>query len=298
MCDWKEIKIGDKTSKLNTAIANTPAKKFILYALSIGALELIPEGRPLKSGRISPYFFNSGLFNTGDAIGNLAKAYSAASDNFIFDVIYGPAYKGIPLAVAVAMEIGGSVGYAFNRKEAKDHGEGGIIVGSSLKERKVLLVDDVMTTGTSSGEGVEIIMANGGNPVGCVIAFDRQERGKETEFSAVQEFQEKYKLPVYAAATLADLICMLKDAVGGLFSGSEIDEILEKILAYQKQYGVEWFWALMKKCCPLRIALFCCIKKYLLKNSKYLFSCIFLCFLSFSFTHSKLFFYSNYFLFY
>lgn len=216
----------------NLATPQTPAETFVAYALSIGALELLPNGRELKSGRISPYFFNSGLFNTGESISNLAKAYSAAAqDEFHPDVVFGPAYKGIPLATSVAQAIGGKVGYAFNRKEAKDHGEGGIIVGASLAGKNVLIVDDVMTTGTSSGEAVEIIRANGGIPIGCVIAFDRQERGKEGNQSAVQGFEENYGIAVRAAATLSDLIGLL------LRTGGR-GEMLEKILEYRKEYGV------------------------------------------------------------
>ncbi len=215
------------------------AKNFIRYALSIGAIELVPEGRRLKSGRISPYFFNSGLFNTGDSIGQLANAYVSVLNSLKVDVVFGPAYKGIPLVTAVSMEMwqkhGVSIGYAFNRKEAKDHGDGGIIVGSPLADKKVLIIDDVMTTGTSSSEAVEIIRANGGNPIGCVIAFDRQERGKDGMFSAVQEFENNYDISVYPAAALTDLIAVLKDDEGLIPKG---EEVLVKILEYREQYGV------------------------------------------------------------
>lgn len=202
------------------------AHKFLRFCLDIGAIELLPQGRALKRGRVSPYFFNSGLFNTGDSISRLAEAYAAASQEFLPDVVFGPAYKGIPLAVAVAQALGGQVGYSFNRKEAKDHGEGGTIVGASLAKKRVLVVDDVMTTGTSSGEAVEIIRANGGIPIGAVIAFDRQEQGRNGTQSAVQEFETTYSIPVRSAAKLADLINCL--------SG----DMLEKVLAYKKQYGV------------------------------------------------------------
>lgn len=217
------------------------AKEFVRYALSVGALELIPEGRKLKSGRISPYFFNSGLFNTGDAITELIKAYVSASAFFTdAEVVFGPAYKGIPLATAMAMAMSikykTKVGYAFNRKEEKKHGDGGIIVGCPLAGKSVLIVDDVMTTGTSSGEAVEIIRANGGTPIGCVIAFDRQERGKGGRLSAVQEFERNYGIPVHAAATLADLVDVLNNDGGYVSRGTVAT--LEKILAYKKQYGV------------------------------------------------------------
>lgn len=211
------------------------ATEFLLYALSIGALELVPEGRILKSGRVSPYFFNSGLFNTGASISKLATAYaSAIAGNLYPEAIFGHAYKGIPIATAVAQAIGGDMGYAFNRKEVKDHGEGGIIVGASLQGRKVVIVDDVMTTGTSSGEAFNIVKSAGGIPIGCVIAFDRQERGKGSR-SAVQEFQDTYKIPVYAAATLSDLTMLMQEDAD---SGRWPLALLLKILDYKLAYGV------------------------------------------------------------
>lgn len=219
-------------------ISSAGAEQFVRYALEIGALELVPEGRKLKSGRMSPYFFNSGLFKTGYALATLARAYAGEIyQNGQPDVIFGPAYKGIPLVAAVAVILGNSVEYAFNRKEAKDHGEGGIVVGASLRGKKVFIIDDVMTTGTSSGEAVEIIRISGGTPIGCTIAFDRQERGKESDLSAVQEFQKNYGIPVYAVATLSNLVLFLQKTPAE--SGDDsIGEMLEKILAYQKQYGV------------------------------------------------------------
>ncbi len=221
-----------------------PAQEFVKYALGIGAIELIPEGRALKSGRISPYFFNSGLFNTGTSIDHLAEAYAHALDAPFgpeVEVIFGPAYKGIPLSVAIAMRYatlsGYDVGYAFNRKEEKDHGEGGTTVGASLKGKKVLIVDDVMTTGTSSGEAVEIIKKNGGVPIGCVIAFNRQERGAKSSLSAVQEFEQNYGIPVYSAASLSDLIKMLEISIDS-FGEGPFDDIFEKVSAYRNEYGV------------------------------------------------------------
>ena len=223
----------------------SPSEKFVLYALEIGALELIPEGRKLKSGRISPYFFNSGLFNTGKPLTKLTEAYIDAlvTGNHIAmpDVIFGPSYKGIPLATAISLMLAVKndidVGYAFNRKEAKGHGEGGIMVGASLQGKKVVIVDDVITTGTSSEEAVEIIHTNGGLPVGCVIAFDRQECSPDSDLSAVQEFDCKNNVPVVAAATLADLISVLEKIPAD--SGDDnFGEILNSILEYQNKYGI------------------------------------------------------------
>lgn len=215
-----------------------PAETFVAYALRIGALELLPQGRELKSKRVSPYFFNSGLFNTGDTLSSLARAYVAAASEFNPEGVFGPAYKGIPLATAVAQALAGNIGYSFNRKEAKDHGEGGIIVGASVVSKRILVVDDVMTTGTSSGEAVEIIRANGGIPVAAVIAFDRQERGKEGVLSAVQEFEQVYGIPVRAAATLSDLISLLKEASSRSTLTAEVGLVLEKMLEYRSRYGV------------------------------------------------------------
>jgi len=219
------------------------AQDFVRFALGIRAIKL--GEFTLKSGRISPYFFNAGLFNTGRALAELAKAYATILVDVYPElgkaVLFGPAYKGIPLVVATAVRLsmvyGVDVTYAFNRKEAKDHGEGGIVVGAPLQGKKVLIVDDVMTTGTSSGEAVEIIRANGGMPIGCVIAFDRQECGKESALSAVQEFQRNYNIPVRAATTLADLISVL-EKVPAESGDDNIGEMLEKILAYRREYGV------------------------------------------------------------
>jgi len=222
----------------------TVTENFVRYALKIGALELIPEGRNLKSGRVSPYFFNSGLFNSGKPLIELSESYSVKIP-LRSGVIFGPAYKGSVLAPTIAMTIWKryeiNIGFAFNRKEAKDHGEKGIIVGHSLAGKNVCIVDDVITTGTSSREAVEIILANGGIPIACIIAFDRQERGNNTELSAVQEFERKYKIPVYSVATLADLISVLKKDTRSDRSSTipNSKKVLKKILIYRDEYGVK-----------------------------------------------------------
>ena len=210
------------------------ATDFVRYELDIGALELVPEGRKLKSGRMSPYFFNSGLNCTGESISRLAQAY----DEVIFrahtpEVIFGPSYKGSAIAVAVTQHHRGNVGFAYNRKEAKTHGEGGVIIGAPIRARKVFLVDDVMTTGESLGDAHDIVKSAGGIPIGCAIAFDRQERGTNTNLSAVQEFEKKFQIPVFAVATLADLLCVLGPKACG-----DTSSIYWKIMEYKMQYGV------------------------------------------------------------
>jgi orotate phosphoribosyltransferase len=165
----------------------------------------------LKSGRESPYFFNAGLFNTGAAIAAVGRAYASALANsdLRFDMLFGPAYKGIPLvtitAAALAERYQRSVPFAFNRKEAKDHGEGGLIVGSPLNGR-VLIVDDVITAGTAIRESIEIIRASGATPAGVLLALDRQERASDSDFSAVQEVRSQYQIPVVAVINLSDLM--------------------------------------------------------------------------------------------
>ena len=231
-------------------VTDTPAEEFVEYALQIGAMELIAEGRPLKNQRISPYFFNSGLFNTGEAIEELASAYaevitkhfSDVNGEPIYDLLYGPPYKGTLLVPVIASDLymygrHGSIRFCSSRKEVKDHGEGGSLIGSPIKHGdRVIIVDDVITDGGTKKEAVEFIRTFGGIPVGLVIAFDRQERGKG-ELSAVQEFEREYGIPVRAVATLADLISFLQKTPAE--SGDDsVGEILEKILAYQKQYGV------------------------------------------------------------
>jgi orotate phosphoribosyltransferase len=205
---------------------------FIELCLGLGVLRF--GEFKLKSGRLSPYFFNAGGFNTGRALAELGRYYAAAIERsgLQFDVLFGPAYKGIPLvasaSVALADRYGRDVPWAFNRKEAKDHGEGGTIVGAPLRGR-VLIVDDVITAGTAIREAIEIITAAGGQPAGVVLALDRQERGTG-QLSAVQEVEQTLRLPVTSILRLADLIDYLEQ------SGN--DSQLAATRAYRAEYGV------------------------------------------------------------
>ena len=187
-----------------------------------------------KAGRLSPYFFNAGLFNDGNSLGRLAEFYAkaAVASDLRFDMLFGPAYKGIPLVAAIAIALaqrGSNFPFAFNRKEAKDHGEGGNIVGAPLQGR-VLIVDDVISAGTSVRESVEIIRAAGATPAGVLIALDRQERG-QGELSAVQEVQRDYGIPVIAVAGLSDLMSFLAHH-------SEFAAHQSAVAAYREQYGI------------------------------------------------------------
>ncbi len=188
-----------------------------------------------KAGRMSPYFFNAGLFNDGDSLRNLAQFYAQAilAANLPFDMLFGPAYKGIPLAACTAIalaEQGCNVPYCYNRKEAKDHGEGGNTVGAKL-EGRVLIIDDVISAGTSVRESIELICDAGANPCGVLIALDRMERGLG-DLSAVQEVREAYGIPVIAIATLTDLLGYLQDE-------PEMQENLAAVKAYRDLFGVE-----------------------------------------------------------
>ena len=206
-------------------------KDFISYALSLGVLKF--GEFQLKSGRLSPYFFNTGLFNTGSQLGKLGIFYAQAliQSGIQADILYGPAYKGIPLvsatAIAYAQLAGKDIPFAFNRKETKDHGEGGLLVGASLQGR-VIIVDDVITAGTSVRESVEIISAAGAEPAGVLIALDRQEKGQHT-LSAVQEVEDHYKMPVISIICLADIVDYLT---------ASASEKLDSIKAYQQLYGI------------------------------------------------------------
>jgi orotate phosphoribosyltransferase len=195
----------------------------------------------LKSGRESPYFFNAGLFSDGEALATLGKCYAAAivHSDIRFDMIFGPAYKGIALVVATAVALSGehgrSVPYAFNRKEAKDHGEGGRVVGAPLNGR-VLIVDDVITAGTAVRESLEIIRGAGAQAAGVVLALDRQERGRGAS-SAVQELEQQQGLQCVSIVTLTDLIEALSRPSAGPARISA--EQLAALRAYQQRYGAK-----------------------------------------------------------
>jgi orotate phosphoribosyltransferase len=209
-------------------------REFLELAIKLGVLRF---GRfTLKSGRESPYFFDAGLFDTGAAVAGLGRAYAAAltAARLPYDMLFGPAYKGIPLVTATATALaeghGRDVPYAFNRKEAKDHGEGGQIVGRRLAGR-VLIVDDVITAGTAIRESVELIRSAGAAPAGVLLALDREERGRESALSAVQECRRDFGLPVISILTLTDLIAGLE---GGGGVGAES---LADLKAYRERYG-------------------------------------------------------------
>jgi orotate phosphoribosyltransferase len=207
-------------------------KDFVDFMLEIGALKF--GEFTLKSGRISPYFFNAGAFNTGEHLSKLGGFYAQAiqASNLDFDVLFGPAYKGIPLATATAMALNDSfkrnVPYSFNRKEDKTHGEGGDIVGHPLTGN-ILIIDDVITAGTAIREAMDIIDANGAKAKGVIVAVDRQEKGKGDK-SAIQEVEENFGIQVLSIVNLSHLVDYLKQGA---------DQVLiERIEAYRKQYGV------------------------------------------------------------
>lgn len=187
-----------------------------------------------KAGRLSPYFFNAGLFNDGASLDRLSQFYAKAilASGIAADLLFGPAYKGIPLVAASALalaRVGHNLPIAFNRKEAKDHGEGGSIIGAPMAG-KVLIIDDVISAGTSVRESVEIIRAGGATPCGVVIALDRMERGTG-ELSAVQEVQRDYGIPVIAVATLDDLMAFLR-------TRPDFKEYEVAVANYRQVYGV------------------------------------------------------------
>ncbi len=205
---------------------------FVDFMLEIGALKF--GEFTLKSGRVSPYFFNAGQFNQGNHLSQLGQFYAQAieSSGIKFDVLFGPAYKGIPLAAATAIALNDSfnrsVPYSFNRKEAKDHGEGGNIVGHPL-EGDILIIDDVITAGTAIREAKDIINANGAKTKGVVVALDRQEKGKG-ELSAIQEVEQNFGIAVVSIINLSHIVDYLK--------ANDDKNIISRIESYRSQYGI------------------------------------------------------------
>ena len=208
-------------------------RDFLAFAIATGVLKF--GEFTLKSGRVSPYFFNSGLFNTGASLARLGRYYAEAiqASGIDFDILFGPAYKGIPLAAATSIALADhhqrDVPYAFNRKEAKDHGEGGMTVGAALSGR-VLIIDDVISAGTSVRESVDIISAAGAALAGVIISLDRQERGTG-EVSAIQQVETDFGVPVASIVTLADLLEYLAEQ-------QDYAQEQAAIQAYREQYGV------------------------------------------------------------
>jgi orotate phosphoribosyltransferase len=224
--------------------SGTLAQDFVQFCVASGVLRF--GEFKTKAGRLSPYFFNAGLFDDGAKLGRLAQFYAKAllASGIEFDMIFGPAYKGIPLGAAVAIELarlGRNVPFAYNRKETKDHGEGGTLVGAPLKGQ-VLIVDDVMSAGTAARESIALIRAAGAVPHAVAIALDRQEKATETgangqlrdvQHSAVQYVTQQLGLQVCAIAKLADLLRYLE-----AHTGSELGAHFERVLAYRQRYGV------------------------------------------------------------
>lgn len=207
-------------------------KQFIQFALDCGVLKF--GEFQLKSGRISPYFFNTGLFNTGGQLDKLGQFYAQALLNadIEVDVLYGPAYKGIPLVSTTSIaysRLKADIPFAFNRKEAKDHGEGGVLVGAPLAG-KVLILDDVITAGTSVRESVEIIRGVGASVAGVLIALDRQEKG-QNDLSAVQEVANQFEMPVISIISLAEIVEFIEQ-------DDRFADKLPIIRAYRQQYGI------------------------------------------------------------
>ena len=218
--------------------------EFIEFALNTQVLRF--GEFKTKAGRLSPYFFNLGLFNTGKTLGKLAEFYAQTlltarrEGKIEFDMIFGPAYKGIPLAAAVAVklaEMGCDIPYAFNRKEAKDHGEGGMIIGSPLK-RKVIVIDDVISAGTSVRESVKLIQAAGAQASGVVIALDRMEKGgnaeQMTEVSAVQDVINTFHMPVISIINLKDLLAFMDEDTP---MAQQARAYRDAVQAYRDRYG-------------------------------------------------------------
>lgn len=214
-------------------------RQFVEFAIRIGVLRF--GTFRTKAGRMSPYFFNAGLFHDGASLGELARYYAQAAlaAKVPFDLLFGPAYKGITLASATAValaQMGHNVPFSYNRKEAKDHGEGGVMVGAPLRGR-VVIVDDVITDGAAKREAVDLLRAHGAEPAAVLIALDRMERGGAdgalTDRSAVEEFTRAYGVPVLTVATLADLLQYLSAA-----SDAALAAFRPAVVAYRERYGV------------------------------------------------------------
>jgi orotate phosphoribosyltransferase len=229
------------TSQDIEGILNNLRQQFIEFAVSAGVLRF--GEFVTKAGRTSPYFFNAGLFNDGANLGKLAGFYAQTllDSGVEFDMLFGPAYKGITLASATAVALaakGRNVPFAYNRKEAKDHGEGGTIVGAPLQGR-VVIIDDVISAGTSVRESVDMIRAAGATPCAVMIALDRMERaGKDdalSALSAVQEVSRLYNMPVVSIANLADLM----EFISGSGANPQLAQYKDAIAAYRQRYGVE-----------------------------------------------------------
>jgi orotate phosphoribosyltransferase len=227
------------TNHSTGAASDALAQDFVAFAVDAGVLRF--GEFKTKAGRLSPYFFNAGLFDDGAKLGRLAEFYARrlVASGLEFDMLFGPAYKGITLAAAVAVELarlGRNVPYAYNRKEAKDHGEGGTLVGAPVRGR-VLIIDDVISAGTSVRESIAMITAAGATPVGVTIALDRQERaaenGVDLPLSAVQSVRRELGMEVVAIAALADLLQYLQGQ-----SDPRLAEFLPKVQDYRTRYGV------------------------------------------------------------
>lgn len=223
----------------DTTPTATLAHEFVEFAMRVGVLRF--GEFTTKAGRQSPYFFNAGLFDDGAKLGKLAEFYASRllESGLQFDMLFGPAYKGITLAAAVSVELarrGHNVPYAYNRKEAKDHGEGGTLVGAKVTGR-VLIIDDVMSAGTSVRESISMIEAAGAKPCGVAIALDRQEKatheGVDAEWSAVQYVEQKLGLPVVSIATLEHLLGYLKS-----HGDPSLRSNFESVAEYRRRYGV------------------------------------------------------------
>ena len=221
----------------------TVAAQFIQFALTQNVLKF--GAFKTKAGRISPYFFNAGLFSDGASLLALANAYADVllekrAEGFEFDLLFGPAYKGITLASATAMALaqkGLNTPYAYNRKEAKDHGEGGVLVGADMAGKRVVIIDDVISAGTSVRESVRMIQAAGATPAAVLIALDRMEKSGTAEdvgqYSAVQSVQQEFDLPVFAIATLADLMAFLHES-----DNQQLVQHKANVAQYREKYGI------------------------------------------------------------